>query len=296
MRVCVIFNPADRGEKAKRLRRHLDDLGASATLRPTAAAGEGRKLAAEAVEEGFEVIVAAGGDGTLNEVLNGIGDVPEGFARTRLGVLPLGTVNVFAKELGIPSDVRRAWEAIQRGREMAIDLPEVESGAEGARQRRHFAQMAGAGLDARAVDLVSWELKKKIGLFAYVAAFLEALREPHPQITYTDGSRTATGELILVGNGRYYGGRFQLFPEADMRDGRLGVFILPCVNWAVVLRCGLALLTGRLHRLKAAQHFRVDTFQLTADRLARLELDGEARGNLPATFAVQPRALHVIVP
>src|SRR5262245_9104742 len=100
VRICVIFNPAARGEKARRFRRHLDDIASECTFKQTAAAGDARKLAAEAVAEGFDVVVAAGGDGTLNEVLNGVGDVPDGFQRTRLGLLPLGTVNVFARELG----------------------------------------------------------------------------------------------------------------------------------------------------------------------------------------------------
>src|ERR1035438_2529635 len=89
VRTCVIFNPAARGGKARRFRRHLDDIGAESTLKHTAAVGDARRLAAEAVSEGFDAIVAAGGDGTLNEVVNGIGDVPDGFERARLGVLPL---------------------------------------------------------------------------------------------------------------------------------------------------------------------------------------------------------------
>src|SRR5437773_5136467 len=84
-RICVIFNPTARGEKARRFRRHLDAIGSQATLKLTAAAGDARHLAAEAVREGVEVVVAAGGDGTLNEVLNGIGDAPDGFERARLG-------------------------------------------------------------------------------------------------------------------------------------------------------------------------------------------------------------------
>src|ERR1051325_4511115 len=156
MRTCVIFNPTARGERAKRFRRHLDDIGAECALKPTTAAGGGRALAAEAVRGGFESIVAAGGDGTLNEVLNGIGDEPDGFARARLGVLPLGTINVFAREIGMPMDLRGAWSVIRRGRESAIDLPRVEFGGGGQAQQRWFAQLAGAGLDAHAVELVDW--------------------------------------------------------------------------------------------------------------------------------------------
>src|SRR6266480_3952128 len=122
-RICVIFNPAARGEKALRFRAHLNRLSHQCTLKPTTAVGSGQTLAAEAVREGFETVVAAGGDGTLNEVLNGIGDEPDGYARVRLGVLPLGTVNVFAREIGMPLDLRRAWKVIRRGRESVIDLP-----------------------------------------------------------------------------------------------------------------------------------------------------------------------------
>src|SRR5947208_2966613 len=146
MRICVIFNPAARGEKANRFREHLGTLSAQCSLKPTYAAGAGRALAAEAVREGFQQIVAAGGDGTVNEVLNGIGDEPDGFTRACLGVLPLGTVNVFAKELGMPGNLSAAWAILQRGKETLIDLPEAEFKVEGKTERRAFAQMAGAGL------------------------------------------------------------------------------------------------------------------------------------------------------
>ena len=96
------FNPAARGDKARRFQRHLAEIGARGTLMQTAASEDARRLGAQAVRAGFEIIVAAGGDGTINEVLNGIADVPDGFQRARLGVLPMGTVNVFARELGIP--------------------------------------------------------------------------------------------------------------------------------------------------------------------------------------------------
>src|SRR5262245_49550548 len=145
--ICIIFNPAARGEKAKRFQQSLASIADACSFKPTLAPGDGRAQAAAAVREGFQTIVAAGGDGTVNEVLNGIGDEPEGFARARLGVLPLGTVNVFAKELDMPANFRSAWKILQRGKEMIIDLPEVEFSLDGRSQRRFFAQMAGAGWD-----------------------------------------------------------------------------------------------------------------------------------------------------
>jgi diacylglycerol kinase family enzyme len=160
VRTCVIFNPAARGNKARHFRRHLDEIGGQSALKATTAPGDARRLAAEAVGEGFDLIVAAGGDGTVNEVLNGLGDAPDGFARARLGVLPLGTVNVFAREFKIPSRVERAWEILLHGRETRIDLPRAEFSVNGAPRRQYFIQLAGAGLDARAIELVDWEHKK----------------------------------------------------------------------------------------------------------------------------------------
>jgi YegS/Rv2252/BmrU family lipid kinase len=296
VRACVIFNPTAKGEKARLFRRHLDAIGASCALKPTTAAGMGRALAAEAVAEGHESIVAAGGDGTVNEVLNGIGDVPDGFARARLAVLPLGTVNVFARELGLPIHLERAWAVFERGRETAVDLPRIEFRRGDQPARRYFAQLGGAGLDARAVERVSWRLKKKAGVLAYLHAGLAALREPQPRITASGGGRTVTGELVLMGNGRLYGGPFPLFDQADLHDGRLDVRVFPRASWRVALAIGWGILAGRLDRAGGSENFRADVLTLTAAGRVPLELDGEAVGELPATVRVQRGALRVIVP
>jgi YegS/Rv2252/BmrU family lipid kinase len=296
MRICVIFNPTAKGERAKRFRLHLDAIGTECALKPTTAPGGGRALATEAVREGFEIIIAAGGDGTLNEVLNGIGDAPDGFARARLGVLPLGTVNVFAREIGMPLSLRRAWEVIRRGRESAIDLPQVEFGAPAKSQRRWFAQLAGAGLDAHAVELVDWNLKKKTGYLAYVVAGLKALRAKQSKISTAHDSRPMTGEQVLIGNGRFYGGPFAVFPEAKLTDGLLDVCVFPRMTWGTVLSCSWGLVTGRLHKSGGAQHFQAESFSLTAPTRTALELDGELVGELPARFTVQRQLLRAIVP
>src|SRR5277367_7033269 len=110
-KLFVIFNPAARGEKSQRVRKFLEaKAGHYVTLAPTQRAGDARLLAAQAVKEGYRIIVAAGGDGTINEVINGIGT--SGVA---LGVLPLGTVNVFAQELRIPRKLAAAWAVIHGG-------------------------------------------------------------------------------------------------------------------------------------------------------------------------------------
>jgi diacylglycerol kinase (ATP) len=308
----VIFNPAARGEKAWRFRRQLDAIDAQCAFKATTAPGDARRLAAEAVRDGFDLIAAAGGDGTVNEVLNGIGDAPDGFARARLGVLPLGTVNVFARELKIPLKVENAWEILQRGHETKIDLPRVEFSANGILQKRYFCQLAGAGLDARAIELVDWQHKKQVGKLAYVLAGLKALCEKKPKIvvarvsclcvsnsegTYGQDARaTISGELVLVGNGRFYGGSFAILPQADLRDGQLDICVLPHTNFWTLLCCAPSLLLGGKLPANGAQHLSAETFELTTETAAAFELDGEWVGKLPIKFSIEREKLRVVVP
>jgi YegS/Rv2252/BmrU family lipid kinase len=295
---CVIFNPAARGDKARHFRRQLDAIGPQCALKATAAPGDARRLATEAVGEGYDLIAAAGGDGTMNEILNGIGDAPDGFARVRLGVLPLGTVNVFARELKIPLRLERAWEVLRRGNETKIDLPRVEFSANGNTERRYFIQLAGAGFDARAIELVDWQHKKKVGPLAYVIAGLKALGEAKPQITAREDARPAgqkfTGEMVLVGSGKFYGGPFEIFPQADLRDGMLDVCVLPRVNWLALLRCAPGLVARRKLPEKLVRRFRTTSFELSGDATASFELDGELAGNLPVKFSVERERLRVV--
>jgi len=265
-------------------------------LKLTGAPGDARRLAAEAIKEGFETIVAAGGDGTVNEVLNGFADAPEGFQRARLGVLPLGTVNVFARELGMPAKVSQAWRSILKGQETQIDPPHVEYSSNGATHRRYFAQLAGAGLDARAVELVRWELKKKIGPLAYVLAGMQALLAAPAAITASTADRTWAGGLVLIGNGRLYGGSFRVFPKADLRDGLLEVCVFPRVNWLTAAHCGTYLLLRNCLPDSVSETFRAESITLTSPARVPFEIDGELIGQLPATFSVQRSALRVLVP
>jgi YegS/Rv2252/BmrU family lipid kinase len=295
MRACVIFNPTARGDKARHFRRHLDEFAAGVALKPTTAPGDACRLAAEAVRDGFDTLVAAGGDGTLNEVLNGLADAPDGFARARLAVLPLGTVNVFARELGLPLNVRAAWQTILNGVERTIDAPFVEQAATTGTSRRYFAQMAGAGLDARAISLVDWQMKKRISQFAYVLAGLKAMREPHPPITVEANGQTVTGELALVGNGRFYGGSLPVFPRAQLDDGLLDLCVFPRVGWGLILRYAFGYLTGRPLVPRDVRELRVPRARLTAAVRVPFEVEGDLCSALPVELGLLPRALRVVV-
>lgn len=296
MRICVIFNPAARGNKARRFRRHLDEMAQQSYFKATTAPGDARRFAAAAVTDKYDVIVAAGGDGTVNEVLNGIADVPDGFDQVRLGVLPLGTVNVFARELRIPLRLEAAWSMLRRGRETRIDLGRVHYFEEGRAAQRYFIQLAGAGLDARAVELVSWRLKTNAGPLAYVVAGIQALMEKQPRLRVAVDGQALEGELALMGNGKLYGGPFACFPGATLADGLLDVCVFPSVSFPSLLRLAPGLLLRRALPEGLVRRARGRSLEVSCETPAAFELDGEWAGQLPATFSVEPKKLRVVVP
>lgn len=294
-RSCLIFNPSARGEKARALYAGLKTQAVQCAVLLTTGAGHAQTLATQAVRDGFNVIIAAGGDGTVNEVVNGIAAAPGGLTAAKLGVLPLGTVNVFARELGLPRRIKQAWDVIGAGKEQMIDIGLAEFGVNGERRRRFFVQLAGAGIDSRAIELVSWKLKKKIGPLAYLVAGLQAWREPQPLITVESGEKTC-GELVLLGNGRYYGGSFSFFPRASLRDGLMEVCVFPKVTIGPLAQAAFGIVSGRLDRLRSAIRWQAAKVTLTSPSRVLLQLDGENVGPLPATLSMIPKALRVIVP
>jgi YegS/Rv2252/BmrU family lipid kinase len=296
VRICVIFNPAARGNKARRFKKFLSELSQQCALKATSAPGDARRLAQAAVATGYDIVAAAGGDGTVNEVLNGIGDEPDGFAKARLGVLPLGTVNVFARELKIPTRLEQAWKVLKRANEKRIDLGRVDFTEDGKPQRRFFMQLAGAGLDARAIELVSWKLKKSAGPLAYVVAGFQALAEKQARITASGGGQKIEGELVLLGNGKLYGGSFDIFPGADLQDGRLDVCAIPKVNLSSLIKLAPGFIARRQLSEHRVQRLQAERIELTSETPAAFELDGEWIGQLPAAFSVERQKLRVVAP
>ena len=302
MPTCVIFNPTARGDKARHFREHLADLAPDCAFKPTDRVGAATRLASEAIAEGFDTLVAAGGDGTVNEVVTGITRAPDGLRRARLGILPLGTINVLARELRIPRALQPAWNVVTHGSERVVDLGEMEFTGASGRERRAIVQLAGAGLDARAIELVNWSLKKKFGPLAYIWAGARAMRERHPVITVTTSATDISActshraEMVLIGNGRFYGGSLRVFPRACMDDGQFELCLIERVSWLALLRfvCGLA--TNRLARQRGFHYLQSPAFTLTSEAHVPIEIEGDAVGHLPATCRVRPRALRVLAP
>lgn len=297
-RSCIILNPAARGARAARLQSLFRDLDPGIELRPTTGPGAGRVLARDAVEQGCVAVYAAGGDGTVFDVLNGITDVPGGLERTALGVIPLGTANVLAHELRVPMNPLAAWQALRGGSEHRIDCGFAEfrdpTGAPGS---AHFAIVAGAGLDARAVEQVNLPLKRKVGKLAYVVSALTALVRFRDEVVSRVNDETWRSRAFLAGNGRLYAGDLPVFAGGSVTSGCLHLRSAARVGPGLVAACLWAYATGRWSlegRLRAADVAEV-TLEAAAGRVP-LQLDGEFAGWLPARLRVLPRALRVLVP
>jgi len=200
VKLAIIFNPAARGEKARSLEQKLRSLTeADAFL--LSRSGETAALARELAQEGYSTIVAAGGDGTVNEVVNGIAGLD-----VSLGILPIGTMNVLAYELGIPTtQLEHCWEIIQRGFTRSIDLAMAND--------QYFVQLAGVGLDALAVRETDLNMKKTIGPISYIFAAAQIIGRPAPRLEICFNQReTMGGCFVLVGTAASTGGHLPFFP------------------------------------------------------------------------------------
>jgi len=294
--IALIFNPAARGDKAERFRAWLGKLPGDVALIETIGPGSATGLAKQAVKDGFRTIVASGGDGTINEVVNGLSQSPRNFSKVQLGILPLGTMNVFARELGIPLATERAWETVRLGQTRAVDLPLAKLRTESGQEERAFIQMIGAGLDGDAVGGVSIPLKRRIGALAYLVSTITALRTKPPRLSAKWEGGSAEGEWMCVGNGTMYGGPFTLFPDAKVNDGMLDLCVLPRVNSGVIARAVMAMLFDRLDHWPGVTYHRVREVTIDGPAGTRVQADGDFVGMLPIELRVLPRRLNVLVP
>ncbi len=280
---AVILNPAARGERARRLHERIKTLARGAELCFTTRAGEAEALARDAAEAGFTKIVAAGGDGTVNEVVNGIAGT-----KAALGLLPLGTMNVFAMELGLPaSDLDACWRIITKGHTRRVDLPSANG--------KHFVQLAGVGFDAQAIQETSRSLKRNFGPLSYIvsAAQIAARKPPRLRIE-SEHAVTDAGSFVLVGNGRLYGGPFPFFKQAVIDDGLFDVLIFKRLNYLEIIRYMQDVIFSSSITSPKVEYFQTTSLRVSSEGDVPVEVDGELIGNCPVDFTVQAGGLRVL--
>ena len=281
----VILNPAACGERARRWRARIESITHGCVLCTTSRSGEAETLARHAAQEGFEKIVAAGGDGTINEVVNGLA----GSSAT-LGLLPMGTVNVFAMEMGLPSNnLRLCWNIIQGENTRLVDLPSANG--------KFFVQLAGVGLDAQVVKETSLAFKRSFGPLSYlISAAQIAAREPPRLFIESENASIDEGSFVLIGNGRLYGGPFPFFKQAIIDDGLFDVVVFKQLGYLEIIKYLQDVVFSSEIRVPEIEYFQTRRLRVTSDQDVPVELDGELVGNCPVEFRVQERALRVLTP
>lgn len=288
-RFVVIHNPVAGARRIQRLHDVVELLtgrfGAEVVVAPTAGRGDAEAIASGAGRESADVVVAAGGDGTINEVINGLAEAKRGVA---LGIIPLGTANVLAKELGLETDAERLAETLANGPVRDVCLGSVNG--------RRFAMMAGAGFDAHVVERVDPLLKHLTGKGAYLVETLAQLvRRDSPLYRVTIGERTWEAASVIVAKGRYYGGRFVCAPDANLFEPRLHVCLFPRGGRWNTLRYLWGVTAGRLKHFPDYRILPADRVILSGPEGEAVQADGDIIARLPAEIVLEPYRLPVVV-
>jgi diacylglycerol kinase (ATP) len=295
----LIVNPtAGGGRSVKQLdgaRRVFRNAGIETELMNTAAAGEATHLARRAVEESRQLVIVCGGDGTVNEVVNGLA-----CSQVPLAVLPAGTANVLAKELRLPWNLPRAAELLVHAqyRRIALGLaiPDQASG-----EPRYFLSVAGAGADGALVSAVRPEFKRQAGILAYWQEGLRQLTHYDFPLFRTQMAGTATNidaSLVIVGRTKHYGGPFKITTEADLMQPEFELaFVTTRSAWRYLAYLPL-IWAGKLRSARYVRFFKTNSLQCASNSASQVQVqvDGEPAGRLPVEFRIVPDALTLAIP
>lgn len=282
----IILNPvAGSPETFRDWRERVESIVHDCPIRVTAHSGEAEALARQAVEEGFVRIVAAGGDGTVNHVANGIAGT-----NAALGLLPLGTVNVFAMELGLPAhNLQVCWNIIDDGNVRPVDLASANG--------KHFVQLAGVGLDAQVVKETTLAFKRSLGPLSYlISAAQIAARRPPKLFIESENTPVDEASFVLIGNGRLYGGPFPFFKRAVIDDGLFDVVVFKRLGYLEIIKYLQDVIFSSDIRAPEVKYFQTQRLRVTSEQDVPVELDGELAGNCPVEFRIQKKALRVLAP
>lgn len=289
-KAALIYNPAARRLRYRRFRRlravleRLRSFGLTVEVHETVGSNHATGLARSAVQRGCDLVVACGGDGTVNEVVGGMAG-----SRVPLMVIPAGTANVLAQEIGLPLDWVEAAGLLRTGRIRRIALGRVGS--------RPFVLMAGIGVDAAVVGSVHGGLKALLGQGAFwIASLRQLLSYPFTPFEVQAEGESSQATFAVIARARNYGGGFQIAGQADLFSEDFQVCLFqngsrwrfPRYFWNVVRR--------RHPRLPDVLQFRTRSVLVKGSPQTGVQIDGELIGCLPQSVTLQPDALSLLVP
>ncbi len=289
--IILIANPAAKRASERKIRKAVELLNSSGhevKVFLTAKRGDAEEMAREAAGSGPYLIIASGGDGTFNEVMNGI--VNTG---TPMAILPMGTTNVLAKELDVPETTEGAIGVALRMNIHIVSLGRIDFLSDSAPATRYFFLMAGIGFDGETVRSVNSALKKCSGKGAYILGGMKTLMRYCPEsLAFTlDGQRFA-GYSGIIGKASKYGGNFKVTPDARLGDPDLYAFIMHGNRQLDLVRYTFGILTGRHLGFKDITYRRAHSIDVEGN--ASIQIDGDYIGRTPARITVVPDSLRLI--
>jgi diacylglycerol kinase (ATP) len=299
----LIHNP-NAGNGGRRRRRTLEEArrifaggGIETDLAETTGPGHATEIAQRAADEGRQLVIACGGDGTLNEIVNGLAAQKNGH-RVPLALLPGGTANVLAKELDLPWDIPSAAEKLVRGtvKEIALGLA---TPLEQPEKKKYFLSVGGAGPDGMIVYSIDLDLKARVGILAYWwQGAREVFRYKFPHFRIVTGDKKIDASLVIVGRTQNYGGPFKITTGADLFQDQFELMALTTQSGFRYLSYLPSLLLGDLRETEGVHFWKAET--LVCEPLDKnpvyAQVDGEPLARLPVEFKVIPRALKLLVP
>ncbi|HMK48986.1 MAG TPA: diacylglycerol kinase family protein [Thermodesulfovibrionales bacterium] len=288
--IVLISNPAAKGascRKIKDARKTLESRGYEVQWLSTTRRGDAEEIARSSVAKHPSMIIAAGGDGTINEVINGIAG-----SRIPLAIIPMGTTNVLAKETGIPENVHGAVEAALRRTPRDISIGKI-SITSPSPVNRFFVLMAGIGYDGETVSRVDETLKRYSGKGAYIVSGMKTLCGFDPEmLTLRTNGETFHGYSAIIGNAARYGGNFKVTPEADISAPYLDVCIFQGKSRLDILRYVAGVAAKRHLTFRDVAYLRAEHVEIQG--AAHIQIDGDYLGMAPARVEVVRDALKLI--
>lgn len=291
-KISVILNPT--AGSIRDLDNLVKQIGQipGAEVRTTTKPGSAARFARTAIRKGYDMIVAAGGDGTLNEVINGIG---EKLGEARVGLIPLGTGNDFARTIGMPTDLDAAIDVIRTGKTRAVDLVRVTSD-----EVRYFVNVSAGGFSGLVDEKITPKMKKTWGPLAYLrsaAAALPDLRAYRTTLAF-DNAESLQLDLynVVVANGRFVAGGRLIAPEASIDDGLLDIILIQQRSTPELALLAAQVALGTHLSSNAIVFRRAAKLTVNSKPGMWFNVDGELVGNEPARFEILPRALRFVVP
>lgn len=286
-RVLVIRNPTSGRRRIKELYavlKLLDQFGCAVNVRETTCAHHATVLAKRAISEGFDVIVAAGGDGTVNEVASALTE-----RSPPLGVIPLGTANVLAWEIGLGRRTDEVARTIAFGEPRPITIGRVNG--------RCFLLMVGIGYDGAVVAGISPRIKRRLGKAAYLlAAIAQLWRYSWPQLSVTINGAVRPCAMAIIAKARSYAGRWVLVRDANLEDSSFRVCLFARGGVWNVLRYAVALMLGRLARLPDVAILSAENVEISSPAAVAVQADGEAIGATPVAISIVQERIRVLWP